>query len=79
MKFTKDDFEEYDGQYFVGHVVDIDGSPWVTEEILEEILEDLNHDVSEEEDSVTFAVPQRKDIIFRPMMPESEFNYIHLN
>ena len=50
MRFTKDDFEEYDNMYFVGHVVDIDGSPWVDEEQLELILEELNDGVSDSDE-----------------------------
>ena len=38
MKYKKEDFECYDNEYFVGHVVDIDGSPWVDEETFELIL-----------------------------------------
>ncbi len=79
MSFTKEDFEEYDGQYFVGHVVDIDGSPWVDEETLELILLELNDGVSDSDEPVTFAVPGRKDVIFTTLMPEQELNYIHLN
>jgi hypothetical protein len=79
MRFTKDDFEEIDGQWFVGHVVDIDGSPWVNEETLELVLEELNDGVSDGDEPVTFAVPNRKDIIFTTLMPENDLNYIHLN
>ena len=79
MKFTKDDFEEYDGQYFVGHVVDVDGSPWVDEEQMELILEELNDGVSDSDEPVTFVVPGRKDVIFTTLMPENDLNYIHLN
>jgi len=79
MRFTKEDFEEYDGMFFVGHVVDVDGSPWVDEEQMELILEELNDGVSDSDEPVTFAVPGRKDVIFTTLMPEQELNYIHLN
>jgi len=79
MRFTKDDFECYDDQYFVGHVIDVDGNHWVDEETLELILEELNNGVTDEDEPVTFAVPERKDVIFMTLMPEQDLNYIHLN
>lgn len=80
MKFTKEDFEEYDGMYFVGHVIDIDGSPWVDEEHLELVLEELNNGVTDEDELVSFVVPGKKNIIFIPgLTPEAELNYINLN
>jgi len=77
MKLTKEDFKEYDGLFYVGHVIDVDGSPWVDEEQLELIIEELNAGVTE--GPVTFVVNGRKDVIFTPIMPEQELNYIHLN
>jgi hypothetical protein len=77
MKFTKEDFECYDNEYFVGHVVDIDGSPWVDEETFELILEELNNGVTDE--SLIFEVPGRKDVIFMMLTPEQDLNFIHLN
>jgi len=77
MRFTKADFKEYDGMFYVGHVIDVDGSPWVFEEQLELIIEELNAGVTD--GPVTFEVDGRKDIIFTPIMPEQELNYIHLN
>lgn len=75
MQFVKEDFVCRHGWYYVGHVVDVDGSPWVDEEQLELILEELNAGVT---DTVSFAVPDRKDIVWVPMFGE-ETNYIHLN
>jgi hypothetical protein len=77
MKFTKEDFECYGNEYFVGHVVDIDGSPWVDEETFELILEELNNGVTDE--SLIFEVPGRKDVIFMMLTPEQDLNFIHLN
>lgn len=77
MKFTKKDFKEYDGMFYVGHILDVDGSPWVFEDQLELIIEELNAGVTD--GPVTFVVDGRKDVIFTPIMPENEFNYIHLN
>jgi len=77
MKLTKEDFKEYDGLFYVGHVIDVDGSPWVDEEQLELIIEELNAGVTD--GPVTFVVNGRKDVIFTPIMPEQELNYIHLN
>ena len=77
MKLTKEDFKEYDGLFYVGHVIDVDGSPWVDEEQLELIIEELNAGVTD--GPVTFLVNGRKDVIFTPIMPEQELNYIHLN
>ncbi len=77
MKLTKEDFKEYDGLFYVGHVIDVDGSPWVDEEQLELIIEELNAGVTD--GPITFLVNGRKDVIFTPIMPEQELNYIHLN
>ena len=76
MSFTKEDFEEYDGQYFVGHVVDVDGSPWVDEETLELIVLELNACVT---DNVTFAVPNRPEVVYTQVMPDDKLNWLHLN
>lgn len=35
--------EEQDGWYYVGDIVDIDGSPWVEEKVFLEIVEMLGH------------------------------------
>lgn len=75
MKFVKEDFVCRHGWYYVGHVVDVDGSPWVDEEQLELILEELNAGVTDE---VVFAVPDRKEVIWTPLF-DTETNYIHLN
>ena len=79
MRFSKEDFECYDDQYFVGHVIDVDGNPWVDEETLELILEELNAGVTDDDEPVIFLVDGRKDVIFTPIMPEQDLNYIHLN
>ena len=42
---SKKDFPEYDGLYYVGDVLDVDGNPWVDEEQLELIIEELNNGV----------------------------------
>ena len=75
MKFVKEDFKEIDGMYYVGHVIDIDGSPWVDEEHLELVLEELNAGVTDE---VIFAVPDRNEVVWVPLFG-IDTNYIHLN
>jgi len=75
-KFTKEDFEEMDGEYFIGHVVDADGSPWVNEQTLEMIIEELNKRVI---DCPTFTIPGRPEVIFAPLLPDEKHNWIHLN
>lgn len=44
-KIKLKDLECVDGRYFVGNLIDIDGSPWVTKGEAEEILEILNSHV----------------------------------
>ena len=73
MQFVKEDFVNKHGFYYVGHVVS--EAEWVDEEQLELILMELNAGVT---DTVSFSVPNRKDIIWVPMFG-SETNYIHLN
>lgn len=73
---SKKDFPEYDGLYYVGDLVDVDGDGWVDEETVELIIEELNVGVM---DNVTFAVPGRKEVVYRPVMPEDKYNWIHLN
>ena len=75
MKFIKEDFVCKDGFYYIGHVIDVDGNAWVDEEQLELILLELNAGVT---DTVAFAIPDRKDVMWVPMFGE-ETNYIHLN
>jgi hypothetical protein len=41
-RLTLADLEFFDGVYNVGHLVDIDGSPWVSKDAAEEILEMSN-------------------------------------
>ena len=43
--YTKEDFKCVDFMYYVGDVIDVDGSPWVYEEQLELIIEELNNGV----------------------------------
>ncbi len=31
-----------DGMYYVGHILDMDGNPWVTKEIAQQILDDVH-------------------------------------
>ena len=31
-----------DGMYYVGHILDIDGNPWVTKEIAQQILDEIH-------------------------------------
>lgn len=73
MKFVKEDFVCKYGFYYVGHVVA--ETEWVDEEQLELILMELNAGVN---DTVSFAVPNRKDIIWVPIFG-NETNYIYLN
>jgi hypothetical protein len=51
-----EDLPEYDGLYYVGGFVDIDGSPWVSREEAEEILRNLtegeDHEVSMANNSI---------------------------
>lgn len=44
-KIKLEDLECVDGRYHVGHLIDIDGNPWVTKGEAEEILEILNSHV----------------------------------
>ena len=44
-RLTLEDLECSDGVYHVGHLVDIDGSPWVSKEAAEEILDMANSHV----------------------------------
>jgi len=43
--YTKEDFKCVDGLYYVGHLIDIDGNPWVDEEQLELFIIELNNGV----------------------------------
>lgn len=44
-RLTLADLEYYDGVYNVSHIVDIDGSPWVSREAAQEILDMANSHV----------------------------------
>ncbi len=43
--YKKEDFKCVDFMYYIGDVIDVDGSPWVDEEQLELIIEELNNGV----------------------------------
>ena len=74
--FTKNNFPEYVGLYYVGDVVDVDGDGWVDEEQLELIIEELNTGVT---DTIIYKFPNRPEIIYIPLTPEDRLNFIHLN
>jgi hypothetical protein len=74
--FTKNNFPKYDGLYYVGDVVDVDGDGWVDEEQLELIIEELNAGVTS---NIMFAFSNRPEIIYIPLTPEDRLNFIHLN
>ena len=40
---SKEDFMCLDGLYYIGDVIDVDGSPWVNEEQLELIILEINN------------------------------------
>ena len=44
-KIRLEDLECVDGLYFVGHLVDVDGSPWVKKGMAEEAIEIANSHV----------------------------------
>ena len=74
MHFTKEDFKQIHGFYYVGHVSQ-HGEEWVDEEQLELIIMELNAGVT---DNNMFAVDDRKEIVWVPLF-SSETNFIHLN
>jgi hypothetical protein len=37
-------FDEYNGTYYVGNIVDMDGSDWVNRDMAQQILDQLNVD-----------------------------------
>jgi hypothetical protein len=37
-------FDEYNGMYYVGNIVDMDGSDWVNRDMAQQILDQLNVD-----------------------------------
>ena len=37
-------FDEYNGMYYVGNIVDMDGSDWVDRNMAQQILDQLNVD-----------------------------------
>jgi hypothetical protein len=39
---TLKDLMEYDGLYFIGHIIDADGDDWVSEEEVLEVLRIVN-------------------------------------
>jgi hypothetical protein len=44
---TKTDLKQFEGMYYVGHIVDMDGSGYVDEETAELILLEYNAGVTE--------------------------------
>jgi len=44
-KIRLEDLECVDGLYFIGHLVDVDGSPWVKKGMAEEAIEIANSHV----------------------------------
>ena len=46
-KMVKSDLTQLDGMYYVGHLIDIDGSGYVDEETAELILLEYNNGVQE--------------------------------
>jgi len=46
-KMVKSDLKKLDGMYYVGHLIDIDGSGYVDEETAELILLEYNNGVTE--------------------------------
>jgi hypothetical protein len=73
---TKNDFPQYDGLYYVGNVIDIDGDGWVDEEQVELIIEEINAGVDKVQ---IFAYPNRPELIYLPVTPDDKLNFIHLN
>jgi len=44
MILTIDDLQCVDGFYYIGHLIDVDGNPWVEKDIALDILHNLNVD-----------------------------------
>jgi hypothetical protein len=74
--FTKNNFPQHDGLYYVGNIVDVDGDGWVNEEQLELIIEELNNGVTDEP-----LIIFRPDLAYVPFTnnQDDKINYIHLN
>lgn len=47
-KMKLSDLKEKDGMYYIGDLVDLDGSPWVTKEYALNILDGVNEVVFED-------------------------------
>jgi hypothetical protein len=73
--FTKDNFPQHDGLYYVGNIVDVDGDGWVDEEQIELIIEELNAGVDDDESLIIF----RPDLAYVPFTQDNKINFIHLN
>ena len=71
--YRKEDFKCVDGWYYIGNIIDMDGSPWVLEHQLEIIISDLNngHKIFELKPPLDF-VPFTNNI-------NDAINYINLN
>jgi hypothetical protein len=74
--FIKNNFPEYDGLYYVGDVIDMDGDGWVDEEQLELIIEELNAGVN---NTIIYKFTDRPELVYIPLTPEDKLNFIHLN
>ncbi|NCZ70895.1 MAG: hypothetical protein EBY80_12180 [Actinobacteria bacterium] len=46
-KMQLKDLREVDGMYYIGDIVDMDGSPWVTKEFAEQTLDLVNSEVDQ--------------------------------
>lgn len=44
-KIKLEDLQCVDGVYYVGHLIDVDGNPWVSKAMAEEALEIVNSHV----------------------------------
>lgn len=44
-KIKLEDLQCVDGVYYVGHIIDVDGNPWVSKAMAEEALEIVNSHV----------------------------------
>lgn len=68
--YTKKMFKEYDGMFYVGNIIDVDGDGWVTEEQLELLLLEINNG-AEVNESVLFVPFTNNE--------NDSVNFIHLN
>lgn len=54
-KMRIEDLEQADGLFYVGHLVDLDSSPWVNKGMAEEILEVVNSHVDAINESILLS------------------------